>query len=373
MRILHVYSGNLYGGIEAFLRTLAREQRHAPRLEHVFALCFEGRLSRELRAAGVRVHLLGAVRASRPWTLWRARSALATLLERERFAAAVCHAAWSQALLGPVVRAAGVPLVFFQHDALAGRHWLERWARVTQPRLILSNSHFSAQTLENVYPQVPWKVRYLPVPAPERTLTPEERARTRAELGARDGETVIVQACRMEEWKGHRLLLEALGRLRTLPGWVLWVAGGAQRPHEARYLKELEALADGLGIRARVRFLGQRDDVPRLLRAADIHCQPNVGPEPFGLAFIEALQAGLPVITTAMGGPLEIIDSSCGILVPPRPEPLAEALRWWVEEPEERRRVGAAGPARAAALCEPAAFLRGLEEDLQGLVEGRHA
>jgi glycosyltransferase involved in cell wall biosynthesis len=156
-------------------------------------------------------------------------------------------------------------------------------------------------------------------------------------------------------------------------GWLLWVAGGAQRPHEAQYLKELEALATQLGIRARVRFLGQRSDVPRLLRAADIHCQPNLSPEPFGIAFVEALQAGLPVVSTAMGGALEIVDGSCGMLVPPDPKPLSEALRWMVEEPEDRRRLGAAGPTRAAALCDPGVFLRGLEEDLQGLVARAHA
>ena len=57
----------------------------------------------------------------------------------------------------------------------------------------------------------------------------------------------------------------------------------------------------------------QRDDVPRLLAAADIFCQPNLGPEPFGIGFVEALSAGLPVITTATGGALEIVDGDCGI------------------------------------------------------------
>lgn len=374
MRLLHIYSGNLYGGIEVFLRTLARLQRGAPELTHEFALCFDGRLSQELREAGAATHLLGAVKVSRPWTVWRARGVLTELLRRERYTAAVCHAAWPQALFGPVVRTMGVPLIFYQHDTLSGRHWLERWARVTEPDLVLANSRFSARTLATVYPRVRYQVRYLPVPAPEHVPGPEERARLRAELGAGAQDTVIIQACRMEEWKGHRLLLEALGRLRALPGWTLWVAGGAQRPHEARYLEGLEALAVGLGIRERVRFLGQRTDVPRLLRAADLHCQPNLSPEPFGIAFIEALQAGLPVITTEMGGPLEIIDESCGRLVPPRPEPLAEALRELVEQPEERRRLGAGGPARAAALCEPSAFLRGLREDLESLTaRGRAA
>ena len=374
MRLLHIYSGNLYGGIEVFLRTLARLPRGAPELTHEFALCFEGRLSQELREAGAAVHLLGPVKVSRPWTVWRARGVLTQLLERERYTAAVCHAVWPQALFGPVVRALGVPLVFYQHNLLSGRHWLERWARVTEPELVLANSRFSAGTLAAVYPKARCQVRYLPVPAPEQVPGPEERAGLRTELGAGEQDTVIIQACRMEELKGHRLLLEALGHLRSLPAWKLWVAGGAQRPHEARYLGSLEALASELGIRERVRFLGERGDVARLLRAADVHCQPNLSPDSFGLAFIEALQAGLPVVTTEMGGALEIIDETCGRLVPPSPESLAEALRWLVEEPEERRRLGAGGPARAAALCEPGAFLRGLREDLELLtVRGRAA
>ncbi|MFL5349028.1 MAG: glycosyltransferase family 1 protein, partial [Hyalangium sp.] len=100
MRLLHIYSGNLYGGIETFLRTLARVQRLSSGLVHEFALCFEGRLSRELREAGATVHLLGEVRVSRPWTLWRARGELSRLLERGGYAAVVCHAAWPQALFG---------------------------------------------------------------------------------------------------------------------------------------------------------------------------------------------------------------------------------------------------------------------------------
>jgi glycosyltransferase involved in cell wall biosynthesis len=49
-----------------------------------------------------------------------------------------------------------------------------------------------------------------------------------------------------------------------------------------------------------------RSDVARLLAAADIHCQPNIGPEPFGITFIEALYAGLPLVTTSIGGAIEM-------------------------------------------------------------------
>ncbi|MCP3144161.1 glycosyltransferase [Pyxidicoccus xibeiensis] len=370
MRVLHVYSGNLYGGIETFLHTVAREQGLQPGLTHEFALCFEGRLSRELREAHATLHLLGAARVGRPWTVWRARTALRELLQRERYGAVICHAIWPQALFGPVVRAAGVPLVFYQHDALNGRHWLERWARVTQPDLVISNSRYSAGTLATVYPRAPWRLGYCPVTAPVTDGAPARRARLREELGAGDGEVVIVQASRMQEWKGQRLLLEALARLRQVPGWRAWVAGGAQRPEEERYLDGLKAQVVALGLTERVRFLGHRSDVPALLEAADIHCQPNLGPEPFGIAFVEALRAGLPVVTTAMGGPLEIVDATCGVLVPPSPATLATALLRLIEDPEARGRLGAAGPARAKTLCDPSAFLHRLEQALRDMPAG---
>ncbi|QSQ20224.1 glycosyltransferase [Pyxidicoccus parkwayensis] len=367
MRVLHVYSGNLYGGVESFLRTVAQEQALRPGLTHAFALCFEGRLADELREAGAEVHLLGAARVGRPWTVYRARAALRELLRRERYDVVLCHAIWPQALFGPVARAARVPLVFYQHDVLYGRHWLERWARATPPDLVITNSRFSAGTLAAVYPHARSRLAYCPVRALEPAAA-EDRARLRAELGAGEKDAVIVQTSRMQELKGQRLLLEALGRLRQVPGWQAWVAGGAQRVEEEEYLAGLKAQAEGLGLTGRVHFLGQRSDVPRLLRAADIHCQPNISPESFGIAFVEALLAGLPVVTTAMGGPLEIVDATCGVLVPPRPAPLAVELRKLIENPEARQRLGAAGPARAAKLCDPALYLRHLDEALRDVV-----
>jgi glycosyltransferase involved in cell wall biosynthesis len=119
---------------------------------------------------------------------------------------------------------------------------------------------------------------------------------------------------------------------------------------------------DGSG--ERVNFLGQRGDVARLL-AADIHCQPNTGPKPFGITFIEALYAGLPVVTTSIGGAMEIVDGSCGMLVAPHdPAALAGALRALIEDGELRARLGEAGPARAATLCDPARQMARLAEIL---------
>lgn len=353
MRVLHLSSGNLYGGVETFLVTLARHGGAGAAMEAHYALSVEGRLSEELRAAGAPVYPLGGVRARNPLSVRRARATLAGVLRRERFDAAICHSPWAQALFGPAVRAASVPLVFYLHGDVQGRHWTERWARLTRPDLVVANSRYTLGTLPSLYRGVQTELVAYPVEPPAAGLRAEREA-VRAELGAAPGEVVIVQSCRLEPWKGHRLHLEALGRLRDVPGWRCWQVGGVQRESEAAYLRELQAQAERLGIADRVRWVGQRRDVPRILAAADVHCQPNLGPEPFGIAYVEALYAGLPVVSTAMGGAAEIVDAGCGILTPPGDaDALAGALRRVVEDAPLRRSLGAAGPVRAAALCAP--------------------
>ena len=139
--------------------------------------------------------------------------------------------------------------------------------------------------------------------------------------------------------------------------------GGAQRRQETEYLEELKRLAGRLGIADRVRFLGKRSDVPRLLSAADIYCQPNVKPEPFGIVFIEALYARLPIVTTALGGACEIVNGSCGILVPPRDRiALASSLRGLIMDPDLRAKLRAAAPDRAQKLCDPVRQMRRIAE-----------
>jgi glycosyltransferase involved in cell wall biosynthesis len=372
MRVLHISAGNLYGGVETILVTLARYRQVLPALEPEFALCFEARLSTELAATGAPVHPLGEVRTRRPLTVWRARRKLRGLLRERRIDVAVCHMPWSQAIFGPAARDADIPLVFWMHGPARGWHWLELWARLTPPDLTICNSRFTSTTLRDLYRASPFEVVYPAMPPPAADLSPSERAAVRAELDTPPTATVIVQASRMESWKGQESLLEALGRLRDLPGWVCWVAGGPQRPHERRYMERLEGAASKLEIAGRVRFLGERSDVSRILRAADIYCQPNTGPEPFGLALVEALGAGLPLISTAIGAATEIIDDSCGVLVEPGDiQALAGALRRLIEERGERTRLGAAGPERARKLCDPSAQIERLTGGLLRIARPR--
>lgn len=370
MKLLHVYSGNLYGGVESTLVVLARERATFAEVEPEFALCFDARLARELRASGTPVYLLGGVRASRPQTVLRARRALRALLKEHRPDFVMCHSAWSYSLFAATARRAGYPVGFWLHDAVRGTHWTERWARLRTPDIVIYNSEFTGMTVRSVFPRAHAELLHCPVSPPTVGAT---RETVRREFGVPPETAVIVQVGRLERWKGHALLLHALGFLGDLPGWECWIVGGAQRAPEKTYEAQLKNLVVSRGVRARVRFLGERDDIGSVLAGADIFCQPNAQAEPFGVAIIEALYAGVPVVATDMGGPTEIIKGQgCGILVPPRrPDEFANALRSLIENPARRQAMGAAGPPRARALCDPGARLRQLHDVLSPLIAKR--
>jgi glycosyltransferase involved in cell wall biosynthesis len=352
LRLLHVCAGNLYGGVEALLTTLAGGREACPGLEHEFAVCFPGRLGDELRQRGVMVHDLGPVRFRRPWQVWRARRRLREVLHRRRPDWVIGHASWPYALAVPPARRQGVPVAYWAHARPHWAGWPDWLAWRWRPALCLANSRYTADGIGRMFPGVDCVPFYCPVPEPAYQVSPEQRASLRAQLQTPADAVVIAMAARLDPYKGHDLLLEALGRLRSLSGWTCWLIGGAQRRQEAAYLSRLQRRAAALGLTERVRWLGQRRDVPALLACADIYCQPNRTAEPFGIAFVEALFAGLPVVTMAIGGALEIVDDSCGRLVPPGDVPaVAEALGELIADEKLRRRLGAAGPGRARALC----------------------
>ncbi len=175
----------------------------------------------------------------------------------------------------------------------------------------------------------------------------------------------------MQAWKGHRLLIDALGALRANPRWVCWIAGGAQRPAEVAYEREMRARVGGLGLEGRVKFLGQRSDVPSLMAAADVFCQPNLGPEPFGIAFVEALAAGLPVVATAMGGAPKSSTrravGSCHPTLAPSPRRSSQLI----DDDERRAALARGGPARARMLCDPRERADAISRELARLARGR--
>lgn len=113
------------------------------------------------------------------------------------------------------------------------------------------------------------------------------------------------------ESKNHRIFLRAAARLlSTFPGLeCILVGDGPLRP-------EFERLANDLRILDRIRFLGDRPDIPAILASIDVSVLPSAS-ESLSNVIVESMAAGIPVVATQVGGNPELINESRGILVPP--------------------------------------------------------
>jgi glycosyltransferase involved in cell wall biosynthesis len=124
---------------------------------------------------------------------------------------------------------------------------------------------WTAQTAEILQPEASHCVIYCPVAIPNASqMSAHARARRLVHRQTRSS----LAASRLGPWKGHLDLIRALSRLSSRP-WTLWIAGGAERPHERAYLSSIVADVRNLGVESRVKLLGERRDVRSLLAGAD--------------------------------------------------------------------------------------------------------
>ena len=120
---------------------------------------------------------------------------------------------------------------------------------------------------------------------------------------------------RLSYWKGQHILLEAVKRLPQ----VQVILVGDALFGEQEYVSELKLLAEIPELARRVHWLGFRDDIPVLMKACDIIVHTSTEPEPFGRVIVEGQLAQKPVIASAAGGALELIeDGKTGFLFPPK-------------------------------------------------------
>jgi glycosyltransferase involved in cell wall biosynthesis len=333
--------------------------RHAEG-EHHIALSFRGRLSEALEAQGTPWHHLGEVRLSKPWSVRSSRRSLRRLLERCQYDSVLVHGYWPLLVWFPELERSRRAWAYFQHDLSRGAYWLETLARSRRPKLLLANSRATLRSVEDHFPTWP-RGEVILYPVEKSVTSTRARDAIRKMYGVPQHHVVILQASRLERWKGHDNLLDVLENLREIPNWNCWIAGSAQRPAERYYLDHLHSRVSKLKLTDRVKFIGHAADIGSLLSAADILIQINAAPEPFGIIFIEALSAGLPVVSAQMGGALEIIDQSCGLLVPQDPVLGANAVRTLLIDSKLRTELGVNGPSRALELCEPRRQARRLE------------
>jgi len=186
-----------------------------------------------------------------------------------------------------------------------------------------------------------------------------DRCRARAALGIpADAAPVLGVVAQLTPWKGQDDAVRIVAGLRDVhPGVRLLLAGSAKfvssstRHDNHAFVERLRAIVDDLGLGDRVVLLGERGDVPELLRALDMLLVPS-WEEPFGRTVVEALAVGVPVAATSVGGPREVLtDGVEGLLLPPRrPEAWVSALAPLLGERGRLAEMAGRGRARAIAF-----------------------
>jgi len=245
---------------------------------------------------------------------------------------------------------ARVPVIISAEMAQVGPYSLKGWA--TERLFDYFTDHFvavSEATRVHLF-------RTRQVPPPRVTViypgidlvrfdTQERPPMVRYELGLPDHALVIGVVARLVTYKGHADLIAALPWiLQTVPTTRLVFIG------DGPAASDLRRQVHEVGLAEHVHFLGARRDIPRLLRAFDVFVLPS-HQEGLGLAIIEAMAAGLPVVATRVGGiPEVVVEGETGLLVEPgNPPELAEVIVHLLTNPYTRRQMGIKGRQRVEA------------------------
>lgn len=353
-KILHVNAGNLFGGVETFLVTTAACRSLCAEMVPEYATFFSGRYHSELLSHGVKAYQLDEVRISRPWSVYRGRRALRKLILNENYDAVLFHQPWIQGLFSSTTNKGTCRVAYFHGPS--GNGWPDKLAWCQKPKLVVAPSQDTLETVSDRFPHAIKEVLNYPIPShilQSPKLDEKERTMFRTSLDANPNDVVILQASRIEMWKGPDVVLKSLASIKHIPNWKFWLAGAPQRPFEKLLFQKLHDIAIENGIMDRVRFLGQRNDISKVMQAADVYTQGNRSGEGFSLSFLEASFFGLPIVTSNLGGAGEMIDSSNGILVPANDESaLAQALAKVVSENDLRKRMSSCAKKKAMVLSE---------------------
>lgn len=323
----------------------------------VVAVCSPGPLLERVEAQGIRCRPLAIERSMNPAAALRSAGALTRLMREEGFDLVHVHTPVASLIGRLAAWRAGVPVVaytahgFYFHERMA--RWRRsvfvalEWIAGRTTNLLMTQSEEDAAVARRA------RLARGTIAAIGNGVDPARfhprdtahRGALRRSLDTPEDAVVILMVGRLVAEKGYPELFAAMKQVDA----VLWVAGARLASDHAAPVDA--ALAADPQLAHRVRLLGERDDVPGLMAAADLFTLPSHR-EGMPRSIIEAMMTGLPVVATDIRGSREeVVPGETGLLVPVADAAaLADALRALAEDPAARAAMGAAGRRRALEL-----------------------
>ena len=346
-KVLHLITLSAVGGAQDNTFTTARLHDRARYEVHV-ACNPDGPWNERARASADFFHEIPAlVTPIQPRNDITAFFQLLKLLRRERFDIVHTHTA-KAGLLGRVAAwLTRVPIVVHTYHAFPFHDFMPRWRRrlfialerlarpFTDSFITLSESDRRAGREHGILSWADSRTIYTGIDY-QKIDAAADRDVTRNALGIPQDQPVIAMVGRLDRQKAPELLVDAFAQVaRSVPDALLVIVGdGELRP-------TIEAKISTLGLENRVRILGFRDDVPSIVRAADVFAFSSLW-EAMGRAMVEAMLVGTPPVAPAIYGIPEVVKhGETGLLYDVGNVPqLAESLIQLLRTPAERARLG---------------------------------
>jgi len=268
------------------------------------------------------------------WKLW-------LYMKREKFDLIHSHLATSNILAPLLGKLLGIPVIASLHNTTLGsraessiQNKLQVWllANITKtiigvgPRVVEAHQHrFPHQPIVSI----PNAVEVIP------ELPQAEKEQLRREISGTTDRPIILSVGSFTLQKGFKYLLDSISILqKRYPNVLLAIAGGGALKDE------LNSHCEKLNLKEHVVFLGQRSDVPALLKAVDLYVNSSLW-EGLAISILEAMSAGLPIVATRVGDTPTIIDTTTGILVEAEDaDELAQAMAQFLENPSLGQQCG---------------------------------
>jgi glycosyltransferase involved in cell wall biosynthesis len=359
--VVHLVTSLDFGGVESHMLTLARHASAQPERLLFCAIGAGGAVAGQLREAGAEVLCLE--RDTRLPAL-PAIAALVRLFRRLRPAVVHCHGAEANFCGLPAAWLAGVPVRVGEEIGMPAHGWLARQAFRLAYRF--------AQRVIGISDAVTgWLVASGEVPAAKacRMYNPVQLPAFGPLMAAGTDSFLIAFVGRLEAVKNPAVLVAVVARLRKMgvPARLWLVGDGSQRAL-------IERLVADAGLADSVQLHGYQPDPAELVRRCHVYVQPSLS-EGFGLAFVEAMGCGVPVLVTATGGAAEIVEPGrTGWIVPDAgADGLVEVLfQAWQGGQPELLAMGRRARAAVEQRFRPEAYLRELDLLYQRVRNGRH-
>jgi glycosyltransferase involved in cell wall biosynthesis len=354
-----------FGGAESLIVTFAEVAKSKDLKVSVISLTDDAKYhpassyTAQLRALDVTVYSIDSRKIYDPRTIFR----LFKIFRQERFDIVQTHLSHGDILGALVGRLTGTPVVSTLHTPAPrhiGHYKIREFVWYFALRHLSRRVIAVGRIVEDVYRDILGTLKIdlvFNAVKIEQPLLLLEREAVRREILGNVSRPFILCVGRLVDGKGLSELITAFSNvLKKHPRAVLVLAGAGQLQ------QSLEAEAEALGSANSVKFLGMRDDVPRLLGAADIYVSASFW-EGMSIALLEAMAAGLPIVATAVGEAPYLLAENRGVLIPPKDiSSIENGLCWMLDNPSDASAMGSAVRKYAQDHCSPDIWLENLIE-----------